>query len=337
MEAITSNNKRILYIDIAKCIGIFLVVLGHTVSADTMCKSFLYSFHMPLFFILSGMVNKDYIIESKEDAFDFLKKKFFSLFVPYFIWGCIYSKFTIKNILFILYGTRECLLFADSLSSLWFLPVLFVASIIFLIVKNISKGKKFIEWLFILLLMSVGLFIPHLSKYGYPFGFDVAVVAASFMLIGNQIVEIINIIKNKIWLVLFSLFVFTVGFLIVFNFSYIENEYVLMANAVYGKKIPFLLTSISGSIAIILFSTVIEIIPIPKKIILQVGKNTLGIFIIHKLLIDYLRLFAISFGFDFNNVFIAIILTLINLAISSIIVLIIKKIIPEIMGIKKSK
>ena len=52
-----SENKktRIASVDIAKAIAIFTVLMGHTVDSDTVYKT-IYSFHMPLFFLLSGFV-----------------------------------------------------------------------------------------------------------------------------------------------------------------------------------------------------------------------------------------------------------------------------------------
>lgn len=50
--------KRIEWIDCAKGIAMFLVILGHTVSSDwssieKLIRAVIFSFHMPLFFILS--------------------------------------------------------------------------------------------------------------------------------------------------------------------------------------------------------------------------------------------------------------------------------------------
>ena len=49
------NQGRLQHIDIAKGIAICLMVYGHTNSYG---MSFIYSFHMPLFFILSGYLTK---------------------------------------------------------------------------------------------------------------------------------------------------------------------------------------------------------------------------------------------------------------------------------------
>lgn len=52
------KNARINEIDIAKGIGIVLVMIGHTLPPDNPVRMFIYTFHMPLFFILVGMVMK---------------------------------------------------------------------------------------------------------------------------------------------------------------------------------------------------------------------------------------------------------------------------------------
>ena len=50
-------TKRIEWIDIAKGIGIILVVIGH-ISQIEVLNDIIYSFHMPLFFIISGYLYK---------------------------------------------------------------------------------------------------------------------------------------------------------------------------------------------------------------------------------------------------------------------------------------
>ena len=50
------NIKRIDYLDYTKGFGILLVILGHIYDASNPIKIWLYSFHMPLFFIISGFL-----------------------------------------------------------------------------------------------------------------------------------------------------------------------------------------------------------------------------------------------------------------------------------------
>jgi len=50
------KNDRDILLDVLKGLGIFLVVFAHTCKADVGQKSVIYLFHMPLFFVLSGLL-----------------------------------------------------------------------------------------------------------------------------------------------------------------------------------------------------------------------------------------------------------------------------------------
>lgn len=52
------TSRRIVAYDMAKGIGIILVVIGHALTMGEYARAFVYSFHMPLFFIISGAVMK---------------------------------------------------------------------------------------------------------------------------------------------------------------------------------------------------------------------------------------------------------------------------------------
>ncbi|MGL4403323.1 MAG: acyltransferase family protein, partial [Fusobacteriaceae bacterium] len=67
--------KRNHTIDIVKGLGIFLVILGHNPNP---LNGYIFSFHMPLFFILGGIYHS-----SKGEYLTFLKKKANALLVPY--------------------------------------------------------------------------------------------------------------------------------------------------------------------------------------------------------------------------------------------------------------
>ena len=75
-------KERKKYIDIAKGIAMILVIMGHCKYINNYLHVWLYSFHMPLFFILSGMT---FSVKNKPHFKDFLKNKFFKLLIPYFL------------------------------------------------------------------------------------------------------------------------------------------------------------------------------------------------------------------------------------------------------------
>lgn len=79
------QKERVIWIDIAKVLGIYLVILGHMVNDAKPIESeiftLIYSFHMPFFFFISG-----YLFRVKESQFcQFVWNKTKSIIVPYFL------------------------------------------------------------------------------------------------------------------------------------------------------------------------------------------------------------------------------------------------------------
>ena len=72
------TKERIEWIDIAKSIGILLVVFGHSASPFTTIKRYIFWFHMPFFFFLSG-----YLYKARYNYWMYFKRKFLHLLVPY--------------------------------------------------------------------------------------------------------------------------------------------------------------------------------------------------------------------------------------------------------------
>lgn len=73
-------------IDIAKAIGIILMVIGHTRCPEYL-RHLIYLFHMPLFFLFSGyFFNQKYLHDKRM----FIKKKIKSLYLPYVKWSLLF-------------------------------------------------------------------------------------------------------------------------------------------------------------------------------------------------------------------------------------------------------
>lgn len=72
-------RKRIEYLDIAKAMTIILMIIGHMSSG--ILRNFIYSFHMPLFFILIGYCYKE---RSLRNEFHRIYKR---ILRPYFTTG----------------------------------------------------------------------------------------------------------------------------------------------------------------------------------------------------------------------------------------------------------
>ncbi len=72
--------RRIDWIDLAKGIAILLVIIGHTVKFDSMTRNFIFSFHMPLFFVLSGYTYK--FAENQQEFWIHVRKGIRHLLLP---------------------------------------------------------------------------------------------------------------------------------------------------------------------------------------------------------------------------------------------------------------
>ena len=76
------NKKRINWIDIAKCIGIFLIVVAHVKSTGPIREMITYS--VPFFFYLTGLT-----FHKKENTKQFIISKIKTLYIPYIIVGLV--------------------------------------------------------------------------------------------------------------------------------------------------------------------------------------------------------------------------------------------------------
>ena len=78
------KEGRDITVDIAKGLGIFLVVWGHNSIPECPCKSFIYSFHMPLFFFMAG-----FFLNENESIRVYIYKRIRTLLVPFGFFYCI--------------------------------------------------------------------------------------------------------------------------------------------------------------------------------------------------------------------------------------------------------
>ena len=135
-----SNNERVPWLDAAKGIGIVFVVMGH-ITAEPLLARFIFSFHMPLFFFLSGIACNF----SRQEQF--IQRRARSLLVPYFsfcllsflYWFILEHHFRpaayspASAFLNIFFAQGGKYIFN---SVMWFLPCLFVVEVCFYAVRK---------------------------------------------------------------------------------------------------------------------------------------------------------------------------------------------------------
>ncbi len=155
---------KLEWVDTLKFVGIIAVIMGHIASP---LGTFIFSWHMPLFFMLAG-----FFIKTDLSVDQFLEKDFKRLMVPYFIFACMGLMLeTIKRLLL----HRESLEFSNALSGvfiwmdmdtliesyafvLWFLPALFFARILtYLMLK--SNIPLVFQWILVVISFIVSFYI----------------------------------------------------------------------------------------------------------------------------------------------------------------------------------
>ena len=92
-QVIVSKKERLHWLDYSKTIGMYLVVLGHVKDNTLLLKGIIYSFHMPLFFFLSGFLHKLRIGGGK-----FCVSLVKQLVIPFFIFNGLTLLTKIKDI-----------------------------------------------------------------------------------------------------------------------------------------------------------------------------------------------------------------------------------------------
>lgn len=139
----TSHSSRISEIDIAKGIGILFTIIGHTTLWETPTHNFIYAFHMPLFFFLSGLIMKDFVSTSP-------RKEYQKLWVSYFIWSFLFCFFDICSHFSGIQSLKEMLinntiLFLSlwGISVLWFIPSLILAKCFVFFLKKVCPKLVF--------------------------------------------------------------------------------------------------------------------------------------------------------------------------------------------------
>lgn len=183
----TKQDSRVEELDILKGFLIIFVIIGHSRWAYT---DYIYWFHMPLFFVCSGMVLN---IPPKKEIGNWIKQRSRKFFVPYLIafslesW--IRNDFTVKSIIKFLYGGRL------QPGVYWYITCLFISLIVVVYIENKVPPKN-IKFVYAMLYLSAifesNILIPtdtidFPSYLKFPWNIDVCLLAVVFIGIGYHL------------------------------------------------------------------------------------------------------------------------------------------------------
>ena len=343
----SKSGKRVQSVDILKALGIMMVVLAHIDYAIAV-KPWICGFVMPAFLFSSGIFLKTESGTIKSEL-AFCWKRFLNLMIPYFIWALIYNaiwslshrSFNPGSLIHILYGSHQSLGKVHTLTSLWFLPMLFLATVLFSLCRLLFKDKlnPAVKLILAGVFFVIGGVLPKLS-YGYPWGVNLVPTAFGFIMLGNVVYPFLKNMRQKPngkWgpaILIVGTVVCFAGTLL-YRFNIPKNGYINMANAAYGNYLLFLPIAFIG-VAFMLFLSLTLDWMIPEKpatirnFFSFFGRTTMCTYLTHKL---FIRLFEAFFKVvHAPNIVMAIVTSVGTIALCYLAALLISRFMPILIG-----
>lgn len=335
MTDIRTRNKNIDYI---KAFAIVLVVLGHAIQfgsgiyvKEHMFENnyiiyFIYSFHMPIFMLVSGFLFS--ISISKYKTKEIIIKKSQSLIIPIIFWSLLTTFFDC------LIGDKDRLLnpfrfgvawFFEFIGQFWFLWAVFICSMVVLLINKVFKDNIFAYlFVFIITFITPDVLLFSLVKFMYPF-FVIGYMANKYKLIEKCNVKI----KTIGFIVSTVLFVVMLAFIKGNYFIYNSGYTLLGREKVFEMlyiNIYRLLIGLFGSYVFVYLLSIIapKINGLIDRAIMCLGKNTMGIYIISFFFVVYLLPVLTSCLKDINYFF-TVAETVIIIVLSLLIIFVVQK------------
>lgn len=271
------NNKTggVYWINLSKVIGIYLMILGHRCLVDSFFTQIIFSFHMPLFFIMSGML---YHPKPFRETLD---KVLRSLLIPFIImtlfWIIYYFLCAIKNNLAfseiwshvigsIISPGHEFLIFTPLCVYLWFIMALAIIKIM----VSLVRCKMGIVAMSVLGILADVI----LTKYNVllPFALNSVLLALPFFSIGYVFSQFF---RNKFTSIIETCLLIVGVAIVMFIGAY--NGRVDINNNLYGNNIIlYLICGTAGSLVVFSLSKLLTVlIPYESKVINVLSKGTL--------------------------------------------------------------
>jgi len=288
-------KQRIQWLDNLRGIAIFFVVLGHTVGLPENAFKLIFSFHMPIFFWISGVLVKDKI--RGETLFEFVRKRWRTRLTPYasftvlsyLVWFFLFRHFgtqatleidPVRPLIGMFYGNgiNNWLVYN---TVLWYFLCLFVTEILFFfIIKMPSRTYIMFALIAFSIMGYLDTYYNPPDGFRLPWNFDIALSTVVFYGVGFLSKGyVLGDSKSgpSRWAIMFAA-------LILYGVFSILNNKVSLVAGVYGNYLYFYIAALAG----ILFWTHLSCLIPPLKLLLKIGENTLTIFSLHLLVFPVL-------------------------------------------------
>lgn len=318
------EKHRIGYIDVAKFIGLILVCFCHIPYPEGNFHIWVYSFHMPLFFFISGVFFSPEKFRVLKSAFQLLAPfvlfNLISLLISFFIGSITSSSLRLPMLNWdaILHGSYP-------IGPSWFLIAL---CIIRVFTGLLLKWSNNFVLLGLSLLVVVWFLFTQDAKEWSMLSIGPSVLGLPFYLAGFYMKDAVIDIRH------FNKWYISVAFTVL-SIIALYNGQVGIHMADYGHNILlFLLCGVLGTLAVISLSTWIHL---PQRLVAVFMDGALFFICMHTLIFEYLILCwnKITGDFSGNTLTEKIVLTILTFAVSYPIIIFLLRHAPFMLG--KSK
>lgn len=290
---------RVKWIDNAKGIAMLCVILGHmgNITIGSVNIDFVYSFHLTIFFLLSG-----YTLKPNKLNKEYVNKKFRRLMIPYFYTSfCIILMDIINNVFYYRDGrisnvtsiigkdiTRS--FFASGkntyfasidigtrIGAIWFLPAMFFAILItqWVINKTDDYMKR---WMIVLSLVMLGYISSEFIWL--PFSILTGMVASGFIMLGYYFRQFQIFIKLKKWHYILYSGIVIIG-------VYKQYDLIEFSANIFPDILLSSIVGIASSILIIKLSMYTE----KSKLLSFIGRNSMIYLCVHLFALETLGIY----------------------------------------------
>lgn len=277
------DKSRVLWIDVARGIGLLLVFIGHL--DIPAASAWVYTFHMPLFFFLSGLL---YPGCEKYSFSEFAWRRFKGLVIPYFTLGLVIALF--YSVIYAING-EPAATYAEMFRSfliqkhywtIWFLASLYLTQLIYYAIDWCLNRWRGAVTIASLALCVFGFLRYRLGLGSLPWNLDVAFVAQLFFHLGYQFMNSEKIRERFVAsmpmfkLIGISLVCLVINVVAAKACIVLSGHSLDMSIGMYGNELMTMIAAIAGILLVVTLASVVR-----SCFIVYLGRNTMILFSWH--------------------------------------------------------
>ena len=259
-DAPPKKKTRIAWIDILRGFMMLFVIYGHTTD-NGLVLTYIYSFHMPIYFVISGMTFR---FNKVWDTAQYTWNKFVGLMIPYFLLNLYVAPLRLwmedlqvtndqsltDLFLGVLYSNADCGLKMSS-NTTWFIPCLFLTTMMFFFLRKMFSRDRDLIWAVVVVTVAFALLGQARGTGGF-WHWKSAVMALVFYLAGYLFMEHVSEVQEWVEKLRWKLLVPIVVLAFAGYWLSKINGYVSMIHNQYENLILYYASALASCAAVIL-------------------------------------------------------------------------------------